>query len=62
MHAARCCHLRSSKHVNVKAALLRAHRTQHVSINRHFFDLPDASRYQRRGVPAGVRAFILNPC
>jgi LmbE family N-acetylglucosaminyl deacetylase len=31
----------TSKYVDVKAAALRAHRTQHVSINRHFFDLPD---------------------
>jgi LmbE family N-acetylglucosaminyl deacetylase len=30
-----------SKYRDTKAAALRAHRTQHVSINRHFFDLPD---------------------
>ena len=34
----------TSKYVDVKAAALRAHRTQHVSINRHFFDLPDLER------------------
>lgn len=28
----------------VKAAALRAHRTQHVSIDRHFFHLPDVDR------------------
>jgi hypothetical protein len=28
----------------VKAAALRAHRTQHVSIDRHFFHLPDLDR------------------
>jgi N-acetylglucosamine malate deacetylase 2 len=33
-----------SKYRDVKAAALRAHRTQHVSINRHFFDLPDVDR------------------
>ncbi|MSO57225.1 MAG: PIG-L family deacetylase [Acidobacteria bacterium] len=31
----------TSKYVDVKAAALRAHRTQHVSISRHFFDLGD---------------------
>ena len=31
----------TSKYVDVKAAALRAHRTQHLSINRHFFDRPD---------------------
>jgi N-acetylglucosamine malate deacetylase 2 len=36
--------LDTSKYVEVKAAALRAHRTQHVSINRHFFDLPDVDR------------------
>ena len=33
-----------SRYREVKAAALRAHRTQHVSINRHFFDLPDVDR------------------
>lgn len=33
-----------AKYKDVKAAALRAHRTQHVSINRHFFDLPDVDR------------------
>jgi LmbE family N-acetylglucosaminyl deacetylase len=33
-----------SKYKDVKAAALRAHRTQHVSINRHFFDLPEVDR------------------
>jgi len=33
-----------SKYKDVKAAALRAHRTQHVSISRHFFDLPDVDR------------------
>ena len=33
-----------SMYRSVKAAALRAHRTQHVSINRHFFDLPDVDR------------------
>jgi LmbE family N-acetylglucosaminyl deacetylase len=33
-----------SKYRDTKAAALRAHRTQHVSINRHFFDLPDVER------------------
>ena len=28
----------------IKAAALRVHRTQHVSIDRHFFDLPDVDR------------------
>ena len=28
----------------IKAAALRAHRTQHVSIDRHFFNLPDVDR------------------
>ena len=31
----------TSKYVDVKAAALRAHATQHVSINRVFFDLPE---------------------
>jgi len=31
----------TSQYVDVKAAALRAHRTQHVSIDRHFFHLPD---------------------
>ena len=30
-----------SSYREIKAAALRAHRTQHVSIDRHFFDLPD---------------------
>jgi LmbE family N-acetylglucosaminyl deacetylase len=30
-----------SRYRDTKAAALRAHRTQHVSIDRHFFDLPD---------------------
>jgi LmbE family N-acetylglucosaminyl deacetylase len=30
-----------SKYRDAKAAALRAHRTQHVSIDRHFFNLPD---------------------
>jgi LmbE family N-acetylglucosaminyl deacetylase len=34
----------TSKYKEVKAAALRAHRTQHVSINRHFFELPDVDR------------------
>jgi LmbE family N-acetylglucosaminyl deacetylase len=34
----------TSQYRDVKAAALRAHRTQHVSINRHFFDLPDVDR------------------
>jgi LmbE family N-acetylglucosaminyl deacetylase len=34
----------TSKHRDVKAAALRAHRTQHVSIDRHFFNLPDVDR------------------
>ena len=33
-----------SKYRDAKAAALRAHRTQHVSIDRHFFDLPDVDR------------------
>ncbi len=33
-----------SKYRSIKAAALRAHRTQHVSIDRHFFDLPDIDR------------------
>jgi N-acetylglucosamine malate deacetylase 2 len=33
-----------SKYRDTKTAALRAHRTQHVSINRHFFDLPDVDR------------------
>ena len=33
-----------SAYRNVKAAALRAHRTQHVSIDRHFFSLPDVDR------------------
>jgi N-acetylglucosamine malate deacetylase 2 len=33
-----------STHRDAKAAALRAHRTQHVSINRHFFDLPDVDK------------------
>ena len=33
-----------SKYRDVKAAALRAHRTQHVSIDRHFFLLPDVDR------------------
>jgi LmbE family N-acetylglucosaminyl deacetylase len=34
----------TSKYRDVKAAALRAHRTQHVSIDRHFFDLPALDR------------------
>ena len=34
----------TSKYVQVEAAALRAHRTQHVSINRVFFDLPNLDR------------------
>ena len=34
----------TSRFVDVKAAALRAHRTQHISINRHFFDIPDVDR------------------
>ncbi len=34
----------SSRYVAVKAAALHAHRTQHVSIDRHFFDMPDVDR------------------
>jgi LmbE family N-acetylglucosaminyl deacetylase len=34
----------TTKHRDVKAAALRAHRTQHVSIDRHFFSLPDVDR------------------
>lgn len=34
----------TTKYKEVKAAALRAHRTQHVSINRHFFDLPNVDR------------------
>ena len=30
-----------SRYRSVKAAALRAHRTQHVSIDRHFFNLPE---------------------
>ena len=33
-----------STYRDVKAAALRAHRTQHVSIDRHFFHLPDVDR------------------
>ena len=33
-----------SRYRDVKAAALRAHRTQHVSIDRHFFHLPDLDR------------------
>jgi len=33
-----------SKYRNVKKAALRAHRTQHVSIDRHFFHLPDVDK------------------
>jgi N-acetylglucosamine malate deacetylase 2 len=33
-----------SQYRDTKAAALRAHRTQHVSINRHFFDLPDVEK------------------
>jgi LmbE family N-acetylglucosaminyl deacetylase len=33
-----------SKYRDIKAAALRAHRTQHVSIDRHFFNLPDVDR------------------
>jgi N-acetylglucosamine malate deacetylase 2 len=34
----------TSGYVDVKAAALRAHRTQHVSINRVFFDFPDVQQ------------------
>ena len=33
-----------SRYRDVKAAALRAHRTQHVSIDRHFFHLPDVEQ------------------
>ena len=33
-----------SKYRDTKAAALRAHRTQHVSIDRHFFSLPDLEK------------------
>lgn len=33
-----------SRYRDTKAAALRAHRTQHLSINRHFFDRPDVDR------------------
>ena len=33
-----------SKYRDTKAAALRAHGTQHVSISRHFFDLPDVEK------------------
>ena len=33
-----------SKYRDTKAAALRAHRTQHVSIDRHFFDRPDVDK------------------
>lgn len=33
-----------SKYRETKAAALREHRTQHVSIDRHFFHLPDVDR------------------
>jgi len=33
-----------SQYRETKAAALRAHRTQHVSIDRHFFHLPDVDR------------------
>ena len=33
-----------SKYRDAKAAALRAHRTQHVSINRHFFHLSDVGK------------------
>jgi LmbE family N-acetylglucosaminyl deacetylase len=33
-----------SQYRSTKAAALRAHRTQHVSIDRHFFDLPQIDR------------------
>ncbi len=45
----------TSKYRDVKAAALRAHRTQHVSINRHFLDLPDVDRIL--GVEAFRQAF-----
>jgi LmbE family N-acetylglucosaminyl deacetylase len=34
----------TSKYVAVKAAALHAHRTQHVSIDRHFFSSPDVEK------------------
>ena len=33
-----------AKYRETKATALRTHRTQHVSINRHFFHLPDVDR------------------
>ena len=33
-----------AQYKDVKAAALRAHRTQHVSIDRHFFHLPDVEK------------------
>ena len=36
-----------SRYRDVKAAALRAHRTQHVSINRHFFHLPNVEEILR---------------
>jgi LmbE family N-acetylglucosaminyl deacetylase len=33
-----------SRYRDIKAEALRAHRTQHVSIDRHFFHLPDVDR------------------
>ena len=33
-----------SQYRETKAAALRAHRTQHVSIDRHFFNLPDVEK------------------
>ncbi len=34
----------TSKYRDVKAAALHAHRTQHVSIDRHFFNLPNVDQ------------------
>jgi LmbE family N-acetylglucosaminyl deacetylase len=33
-----------SRYRDIKAEALRAHRTQHVSIDRHFFHLPNVDR------------------
>jgi LmbE family N-acetylglucosaminyl deacetylase len=34
----------TARYRQIKAAALRAHRTQHVSIDRHFFHLPDVDQ------------------
>lgn len=36
--------LDTSKYRDAKAAALRAHRTQHVSIDRHFFNMPNVDQ------------------